>query len=114
MKESELLTYAIKRCWHERSWLTVDRINCGAVMVADKAGRRRPFRGARNGTSDLVGYFAPLGRYIGLELKVGKNTQSDDQKAFEVDVKAKGGLYFVVRDMQELEDVLSSIKPGAL
>ncbi len=83
-------------------------------MVRDKGKPPRPFRGARKGTSDLVGYFAPLGRYLGLEFKVGKNKQSPEQLEFEHDVKAKGGEYFLVRTPEELEEVVKQLRPGAV
>jgi hypothetical protein len=111
MKESQLLSYTLKRCWAERSWLTVDRINAGQVMVSNSYGVKRPFKGAKKGTADIIGFFAPYGRFLALECKTGTK-QSAEQIEFEKDVKAKGGEYFVIHNAEELDAVLKQLKPG--
>lgn len=113
MSESALLRSGIQRLWLERRWITIERINCGTITITDyKTRKKRIFRGAKPGTGDLVGYFAPEGRHIELEFKWGKNGQQANQKERETDVKAKGGLYFLIRTPEDLERVIKQIKPA--
>lgn len=48
------------------------------------------------------------GRWIGLEFKSDVGRQSDDQSTFQRDVEEAGGLYLVVRGIDDLE---AHIKP---
>ena len=57
------------------------------------------------GSSDIVGML-PGGRFLGVEIKVGRDRQRDTQRAFEARVRQVGGLYVVVRDLDQLRAVL--------
>lgn len=48
------------------------------------------------GFPDLVGIY--MGIFIGIEIKVGKDRQSEDQKAMEATIKKAGGVYLIVKD----------------
>jgi len=110
MKESQLLNYAMQRLWHERSWLEYDRANSGRIKYTDKKNRSRMVRGHKAGTPDITGFIAPYGRAFGIELKVGKNGQTDSQKVYEARSKELGGVYFVVRTTDELERVIEELR----
>lgn len=111
MSESQLVNAIIRRCWFERNWLTIDRANSGARRFTDKNGESGYIRGHKAGTPDLVGFFAPLGRYLGIEVKLPGKKQQESQIAFEADVIAKGGIYRLVHSLDELEVIFSEIKP---
>lgn len=111
MSESQLVSAFLARLWHEKSWISVDRANAGTKVFKDNSGKKQFIRGKRAGTPDIEGYFAPQGRYIGLEVKLPGNKQQDSQIAFEADVKAKGGHYFLVHSPEELEVIIKELKP---
>lgn len=105
----------IRRCWLERQWLKCWRANAGKVAIADTKGKKHYYQGNTPGTPDVIGYAAPLGRFIGFECKVGKNKQTDYQKEFESDSYLKGAAYFLIRSLEDLEAALIKIRPaGAL
>lgn len=72
----------------------------GIVAWRNNSGRKGRVRfGLGNGSADIVGIVAPAGRFFALELKVGKGKQSPAQHGWEGQVKAKGGIYAVVRSV---------------
>ena len=110
MSESQLLKSCMERLWHERSWITIDRVNCGQVTVKFK-GNARVFRGCKPGTGDMMGYMAPNGRHVELEAKWGKNKQEDTQKARQADIEAKGAVYRLIRSPEDLQAFIAEFKP---
>jgi hypothetical protein len=46
------------------------------------------------------------GRTIFTEVKTPDNKQSDDQLAFEYEIKERGGEYYVVRSVEELNKII--------
>lgn len=72
-------------------------------------GHQLKLEGMRSGAPDLVFIAPPNGRCYGLELKAGKaGRQSDEQKAFALDLDAAGGSYALARSMDEAISVLRS------
>lgn len=57
---------------------------------------------AKKGVPDIIGITRD-GRFVGLEIKVGKDRQSEDQKGFEKQIKEKGGVYAVIKQFDDLE-----------
>jgi hypothetical protein len=53
------------------------------------------------GSSDIIGVLNS-GRAIFIEVKTGKATQSPQQLKFEAAIKARNGLYFVARSVQNV------------
>lgn len=109
MKESELVSSIVdylekRRVFHYRN-------NTGA-MVSEYSGKKRFMRFGAKGSPDIICVIA--GRYVGLEAKVGYNKQSDDQKAFQTALLAAGGIYFVVRSIDEaieaVEDAITRLR----
>jgi len=49
-----------------------------------------------NGTADISATIK--GRSVKIEVKIGKDKQSEEQKQYEQDVIKAGGLYFIARD----------------
>jgi hypothetical protein len=53
----------------------------------------------KKGTADILGCFN--GRYIAIEVKIGADRQSVDQKKEQADVIAAGGIYLIARNMTD-------------
>uniref|UniRef100_A0A6M3LQD4 VRR-NUC domain-containing protein n=1 Tax=viral metagenome TaxID=1070528 RepID=A0A6M3LQD4_9ZZZZ len=117
MKESEVLRACEDYLQYQRNqcklWFT--RLNSGDIFME---GRR--FKGAGKGTADLmvVQSFKIPARIETLELNVlatnvifiecksSTGKQSPDQRAFQEEVEALGCGYFLVRDLNELEEII--------
>lgn len=52
------------------------------------------------GISDIISIYK--GHFIGIELKIGYDKQSQEQKQFEQDVKRSGGCYFIASDIEDV------------
>ena len=59
------------------------------------------------GSSDLVGIL-PGGRFLGVETKSPKGRLREQQGVFRARVEQLGGLYLLVRDLEDLRPVLAS------
>jgi hypothetical protein len=87
----------ILRTWGARPGLRLFRTNAGAL--ADPFGRL--IRYGIVGGSDITGILAPRGRWLAIECKATRGRQSEEQKAFERMVLAHGGVYLLVRTLEE-------------
>lgn len=78
------------------------RQNQGAVRTTYK-GRKGflKFTRGQKGISDIIGVL-PGGRFLAVEVKVGKNTTSEHQDGFLERVNRAGGLGIVVYSIEEL------------
>ncbi len=75
--------------------------------------KRKIFRarfGAGNikGISDIVGGWR--GQLLCIEVKTSSGRQSPEQKAFEQKVTANGGLYAVIRSVDEIIDYVRALR----
>ena len=64
--------------------------------------------GSKPGDPDIVACYK--GRYIGLEAKSEKGVQSQIQKVRESEIIKAGGIYEVVRSVDDVKRVLESIE----
>lgn len=55
--------------------------------------------GSTNGVADITGSIG--GRYVEIEVKVGRDRQRDDQKKHQQQVEQSGGIYFIVHSFDE-------------
>lgn len=76
------------------------RANAGSWQ--DDAGNY--IQGAKAGTADKI--LCVAGRFVALEVKAAKGTQSEAQKKFQSRVVALGGLYILAHSKDELRDAL--------
>lgn len=51
----------------------------------------------KKGSSDIIGIL-PDGRFLGVEIKIGKDTQKSEQIIFQDRIERNGGIYILVRD----------------
>lgn len=71
----------------------------------------RPVRFGLTGSADIIGMASPAGRFIAVETKAGKGTQSGEQVAFQRMVEALGGVYIVARDPEQARaDLLAALE----
>lgn len=73
------------------------RINAGSAVSFDG---KRVLKGAPPGHSDLCGILID-GRWLGIEVKSAKGKQTRQQARFEMMVKRFGGVYLLVRSVEE-------------
>jgi len=82
------------------------RNSTGALY--DSTGRLVRF-GLAPGSADIIGILAPLGRLVALEVKTHRpgSKQSDDQINWARVVRELGGIYEVVRSVDDARSVLA-------
>ena len=78
------------------------RQNVLPAMTKDGRVRRMP-KYSKNGVPDII--LVHLGFFIGLEVKRKKSIQSDSQKQFEKDLKEVGGYYYIVRSIEDVQEI---------
>jgi hypothetical protein len=99
---NQLAAYAVKVftklgyvCWRQNN-----------VAVCDK-GQFRRFVGLR-GVSDVIGFHAKKGRFLAVEIKVGRDRLSPEQEKFLDAVNRAGGVGVVVRHADDLKPYLEN------
>src|SRR6267154_3668958 len=60
-------------------------------------GKYIPRSKGAKGSADITATLPPLGRRCEIEIKYGKDRQSDVQKEFQKEVESMGGIYIIVR-----------------
>lgn len=70
--------------------------------------KRRFVRFAAKGCSDILGCLPPSGRLLAVEAKQPGRQPAADQQAFLAAIAAAGGLAWVIRDVAELEALLTA------
>ena len=64
-------------------------------------------RQAKSGAPDII--ICCEGKFIGFEIKTETGQQSDLQKQAEVKIKRAGGLYFIVRSVNQAITIINNI-----
>lgn len=80
----------------------VDRINSGEIVYT-RGGATNRFRGAREGTGDLVGWVIGTGVHLEIETKAKKGRARTAQRARQIAASRMGWVYVSVRAGDELE-----------
>lgn len=57
------------------------------------------------GSADIIGLVAPDGLFLAVEFKTGRGKQEKDQLAYEKMICAIGGVYKIVRNEADLDDL---------
>lgn len=60
-------------------------------------GKFIPRNKGAKGSGDISAIIPPYGRRLEIEIKYGKDRQSDDQKKFQADIESMGGIYIIVK-----------------
>lgn len=74
----------------------VRRVNSGTAIVRGRDGSERAFRGAVEGTGDLVGYVAPDGLHLEIEVKGTGGRLSAAQSRRRYALQLAGAVYVAV------------------
>ncbi len=111
VKESSVLR-AIMLALGNVADFRVWRNNSGALQ--DVTGRLVKY-GLAPGSADLVGILAPTGRLVALEVKTDRrgSKQTPDQENWGRVVREMGGVYEVVRSVEEALNVLEQARRPA-
>ena len=80
------------------------RINNRAVYDLKKKVHRKGVQ--RKGIPDIIGIIN--GTFYGIEVKIGKDRQSADQKEIEQEINAAGGVYFIAKSYDDYLNKLSA------
>lgn len=81
------------------------RIN--TMGVFDKAKGTFRTSGMKKGLPDVIGIYK--GKFIGVEIKIGKDRQSEDQKDREQEIKSNGGLYYIAVEFDQIKPILDVV-----
>lgn len=77
--------------FHARVW----RRNVIAAKIGD-----RFIRSGLPGEADIDGILGPYGIWLSIEVKAGKDRQSEAQRTFQRMIEAHGGIYLIARDVE--------------
>jgi hypothetical protein len=97
-----------------------ERINCVGKMIdntqimTDVLGDKRSIGSVRwlpssgqKGTADISCVI--YGRAVKIEIKIGKDRQSEDQKRYQSDIERAGGLYWLVKTFDQFIDLYNEL-----
>lgn len=108
MNEAQLVKLIIQRYNYEPD-IFLWRSNSGSMVIDGKGGKRF-FKCNIPGTPDIIGFIAPIGRFIGIECKVGRNKQNPNQVAFQEDANKRGAIYILAYSLDDVESVINRLK----
>ena len=89
--------------------LVLWRNNIGMAWMRDGSPVRFGVGGP--GAADLVGLYR--GRFVALEIKTPTGRQTPEQKTFQQLVERKGGIYVVMRSVEDARAWLASLRTEA-
>jgi hypothetical protein len=83
------------------------------ALMGDKKGAldlsQRPIHYGLEGSADISGVLGPFGVRIEIEIKIGRDRQSEQQKNFQSMIEQQGGVYIIARTFEQAMDDLGSI-----
>lgn len=82
--------------------------NAGYYDTKLKRFRTQQSKYFRKGVPDIILIYR--GRFVGLEVKSEKGVQSRDQKVFAQDILKSEGLYYVVRSVEQVQEILNILE----
>lgn len=72
-------------------------------------GKFIPRAGGAVGSADITCTIPPLGRRLEIEVKYGKDRQSDAQKKFQQEIEEMGAIYIIVKTWEDFQDQIMKI-----
>lgn len=88
--------------WLKSTGLMFWRSNSGSLFLRGRHINLGPL-----GCADISVVVPPLGRFVGLEVKSAKGKVRKDQVTYAEGLTAQGGLYFLVRSVQDAKDAIA-------
>lgn len=83
------------------------KVNTVGIYDAQKQCFRKPSKFIIPGTPDILCCYH--GRFIGFEVKSKRGVQSPQQKSFQARLEQHKGLYFIIRCVEDAQNVLKSL-----
>ena len=83
---------------------------CG-VFLDEHSGTKRRVGVGNPGGADLIGMWN--GRFLGVEIKTPIGRQSPEQKRFQTLVEKRGGVYIVLRSVEDAQQWAESMRRKA-
>lgn len=111
MSESNDLTQFILNFFYDKGIFACRHgVAAGSASYTNKAGdtKTRFVRGGIPGGHDVFAWLPPLGRFLGIEIKTGKDRMRPEQEGFHKNIERMGGLSLIVHSR---EDFLEKICP---
>ena len=113
MKQKRTETDIVRACL---SWLVLRRIpawrnNTGAIVQRYK-NKSRLIRFGHRGMSDILGIMPPDGRFLAIECKTDRGKTTEYQEVFLREIRDAGGIAFVARGIDDLEEHLQAALAG--
>lgn len=105
LSHSNLLKLVLLELSHARV-ATAWRVETGVAKSMDHS---RVITFGLKGCSDIVG-ITIAGQFLSIEIKVGKDFLKPDQIAFKVMIEKNNGLHFVIRNEDQIKDMINDIK----
>ncbi len=100
VKESVIQADILK--WLRSTGLMHWRANSGSLFLRGRHINLGPL-----GCADISVIIPSLGRFVGLEVKSAKGKVRPEQVAYAAGLTAQGGLYFIVRSVQDAKDAIA-------
>lgn len=82
------------------------RNNSGQIFLND-GKKTRVVRMGVKGAADILGIIPPDGKFVAIECKTKNGKLTEYQKNFGEEVKKRGGIYLVIRSIDELINFFS-------
>lgn len=101
MSEGDLINQIIKR-YYKHPQVFLWRSNSGTCKTFSGQRMQCNFKGI----GDLSGFISPAGKFLAIETK-DTTKQEDDQKIFQAEVEARGGIYILTWDLKTVEERLA-------
>lgn len=73
-----------------------ERINCTGRTIRTGSGQKYIPTSGQRGTADISATIQ--GRSVKIEVKIGRDRQSEYQKQYQSEVEASGGIYYIAKD----------------
>jgi len=86
-------------------YLSGEGVLCWANNTGTIKGEDRFQRYGLIGSSDIIAITPPNGSFYAIEIKTGKAVQNKNQKRFEKAVNKVGGVYLIIRSIEELKEI---------
>jgi len=92
--------YQAERISNTGRYIDNSKIVTDSMGFQKKIGSGQYIKGTgTNGTADISATIK--GKSIKLEVKIGKDRQSEAQKKYQADIERAGGIYIIVKDFDE-------------
>lgn len=85
--------------WIKYNGGDAQRVNTTGTMRKINGEMKWTHSGSRRGSADVHAIIG--GRAVSIEIKIGKDRQSDDQKKEQQRIENAGGIYFIANDMNQ-------------